>query len=256
MTSTLVGRFRPDSRILRDLAWRAALVIVAAVAVVIGLPAWARTPLSIMAALVTTLFVLRRFRRPGLIHGTLTALGVALVVAMALGLLLSVLPSGITPPGWGIGIGVVELVSLTALAYWRAPTATTRRSRRGVPVAALAWTILVASVLAAALIWSIASVNSKQIAPLAVAAVSSGESVRVTVSSGRDEGPYELQVVTSAGPTVLASDIRIGPENPASFTVTLPGDTRETVRLVRPGDETPLRVLILDSTTDMTKVTR
>lgn len=255
MTSTQINRFRPDSRILKDLAWRAGLVLVATAAVVIGLPAWARAPLFVAAVLVTVLFVLRRFRRRGVVHGALTALAVVIVLLMALGLLLSLLPSGISTIRWGVGAGVIELVSLIGLAYWRAPNAATRPWKPVVSVAAVVWTILVAGVLATALVWSIASVNAHQVAPLAVAAVSSGESATVTVSSGRDEGPYELQVVNGTSRTVLAHDIRIGPGKSASFTIKIPSGTREKVQLVRAGTEKSLRELILDSTIDTSKVT-
>lgn len=254
MTSTQTARFRPDARILKGLAWRAGLVIVATATVLIGLPAWARAPLSIAAAFVTLLFFLRRSRTRGLVDGALTVLAVIITVLALLGLLLNVLPSGISTASWGIGVGVIEVAALIALAYWRAPKPLTRRSTRRVPVATIVWTILVTGVLTGALLWSIASFNGTHVAPLAVAAVPSGGSVVVTVSSGRDEGPYELQLVTPTGRTVLAKDIRVGPESPSSITIDIPENTRETVQLVRAGSQKSLRELILDTTT-VTKVT-
>ena len=255
MTSTQTARFRPDSRILRGLAWRTGLVVVAAAAVLIELPAWARAPLSIAAALVTVLFFLGRCRTRGRVDGALTVLGVVIAVLALLGLLLNVLPLGISTASWGIGVGVIEVVALIALAYWRPPKPMTPRWTHGVPIAAIVWTLLVTGVLAGALLWSIASFNGTHVAPLAVAAVPSGGSVVVTVSSGREEGPYDLQLVTTTGRTVLAKDIRVGPENPSSITINIVENSRETLQLVRAGSQKSLRELILDTTTTTTTTT-
>lgn len=248
MISTLTTRFQPDARILKSLVWRAGLVLVATAAVLFGLPAWARTPLSLAAALVTVLFYLRRYHGRGLVDGALTILGVIIAALALLGLLLNVLPSGISAASWGIGVGVVEITALILLAFWRAPKPVARRTR-GLPPAIIIWTVLVTGVLAGALLWSISSFTGTHVPPLAVAAVPAGGSVVVTVSSGRDEGPYELQLVTSTGRAVLATDIRVGPENPLSITIALPDNARETVQLVRTGSQMSLRELILDTTT-------
>jgi hypothetical protein len=253
MTGTTITRFRPDAGILRGLAWRAGLVVVAAAAVLVGLPAWARAPLSIAAALVTVLFVLRRVRMRGPLDSTLTALGVVVALLALLGLLLNVLPPGITEASWGLGIGIIELAVLVALVYWRAPRVVARPWMRRVPASAMVWAVLVAGVLTTALLWSIASFNHTHVAPLAVAAVQSGDSVVVTVSSGRAQGPYELEVLSSAGRTVIARDIRVGPGHPSSVTLAVPANTRETVQLVRAGSDASLRKLILDTTSAQTK---
>jgi hypothetical protein len=168
---------------------------------------------------------------------------------------LDVLPTGISAASWGIGIGLAELAALVALAFWRAPKPVTRSRPRHAPVGAIVWGVLVAAVLAGALVWSIDSFGSTHVAPLAVAAVPSDGSVVVTISSGRDSGPYVLRLVTGTGQTVLADEIRVGPDNPTTITVAVPENTRETVEVTREGSETSLRELIIDSTADTAKVT-
>ncbi len=245
-------RFWPNRQVLMDFAWRALVVDVATAAVMFGLPAWGRTPLSLAAALVTVLFFLRRSRRQGLLNRVLTAIAAVVVALASLGLLLNVLPSGLTTQAWGFGIGVLELGTLTALTFWRAPLAA--RPRRRFPVGAAIWSLLIVGVLAAALLWSISSFTTTHVAPLAMAAVTSSDSAVITISSGRDQGPYELQLVTGTTRTVLVKDIQVGPGGSASFTIQVPANTRETLELVPAGSTTALRKLILD-TTFATKVT-
>jgi hypothetical protein len=255
MTSLQTTRFRPDTLVFKDLAWRASLVVLATVGVLVGVPAWARAPLSIAAAVVTIMFFLRRRRSRGLIDSILSAIAILVVLLALLGLVLGVLPAGISAVSWGVGVGIIELAALFALAYWRAPTTVTRRVPR-LRVATLVWTILVTGVLAGALIWSIGSFTSTHVAPLALGAVSSGGSVVVTISSGSDDGPYDLLLVTSTGRQLLARDIRVSAESPASITLVLPKHSREKVQLSHAGSTTSLRELILDTTTATTKVTR
>lgn len=266
MTAIQTARFRLDSRTFRDLAWRAALVVMAAVGVLLDVPSWAQVLLSVAAAVATLLFFLGRSRTRGPLDATLTALAIVVVAIMLLGVLLNVLPSGISTSGWAIGVGVIELVTLIALALLRAPKSTLRLRRR-VPVSAIAWTLAVVAVLAGALSWSIASFSDTHVSPLVMDATTSSRptasqpivsrrSVVVTVSSGRDVGPYLLQVVEGSTRTTIARGIRIGPDAPGAITVTVPANTRETLQLVRPGSTTPVRELIIDTTTNTTKVTR
>jgi hypothetical protein len=249
-------RFRPGAGIVRGLAWRAALVDLAAIAVVLGLPAWARTPLSLAAAAVVVVFFLRRSRRRGLVDGILTAVGVAVVVLMLIGVGLNLLPGGITGTGWGVAVGLVELAFLLALAYWRPPVAVTRSlAFRRPPVGAIVWTVLIAGVLTTALVWSISSFSSTHVAPLALGAVTSKQSAVVTVSSGSDAGPYELRSVSDSGvSTTLFEDITVGPGKAASFTIVTPSNTRATLELVKAGGSSPVRQLIIDTRSSTLKV--
>jgi hypothetical protein len=255
MTAIQSARFRPDSRIIRDLAWRAVLVVLASAGVLLDVPAWARVPLSVAAAVVTLLFFLGRSRTRGPIDANLTALAIVIVVLMLLGVILNVLPAGITRVGWGIGVGLAELVALLLLAFWRAPKPVVRTVPR-VRLSAVVWALAVAAVLIGALSWSVASFDGTHVSPLVMDATGSGRSVVVTVSSGRDVGPYLLQSVKGSTRTTIARDIRIGPKHPGSITITVPANTREKLQLVRSGSTTPVRELIVDTTTNTTKVTR
>ncbi len=257
MTMTETTRFRPDAAVVRGLAWRAAVVDIAAVAVVLDLPAWVRTPLSLAAVAVVGVFFLRRSRRRGAVDGILAAVGVGVVTLMLIGVVLNLLPSGITGAGWGVAVGLVELAFLLALAYWRPPVASATRlaaRRRRPPVGAVVWTVLIAGVLAAALGWSVSSFSATHVAPLALGAVTSSGSAVVTVSSGRDSGPFELRSVSTTGvSTVLFNGIQVGPGQSASFTIVTPRDTRATLQLVKAGSSTPVRELIIDTSTSTSK---
>lgn len=257
MTPVRPTRFRPDAAIVRDLAWRVCLVILATVGVLLDVPLWARAPLSIAAAAVTVLFFLSRYRTRGPVDGALIGFGIVVVVLALLGAVLAVLPRGIGTASWGIGAGAVELIALLALTFWRAPQPTFRRwPRASLPT--LAWALGIIAVLGGALAWSITSFSATHVAPLSMSAVSSGQSVVVTLSSGREDGPYLLQIVSGSERTTVARDIRIGPGNPGSITVTVPPVSREKLQLVRVGSDSAVRELIVDTTTNptTTKVSR
>jgi hypothetical protein len=256
MTTTTATRFRPDSSVIMDGAWRACLGALATAGVLLGVPVWARATLSIAAAVVTVLFVLRRSERRGILDSVLAAIAVIVAVLALLGLLLDVLPSGISAASWGIGVGVIELATLIALGLWRAPKVVTRSWIFRLPLRAIAWTVVVCGVLATALVWSTSSYNSAHIAPLAMGLSTSGDSSVITVSSGSDDGPYDLRVVSSTGRALIAKNVRVSPGHPAAITIDLPENTREKVQLISADGSKTLRELILDNTTDTTKVTR
>ena len=239
---------------LAGVAWRLALVALAAAVVLLGLPAWVRAPLSIAAALVTVDSVVVRIRGRGPIHALLVAVGGGIVVLALLGLVLNLLPWGLTAGSWGVGAGLIEAGALVALAFWPAPAA--RAAGAGRPMLGgtvlvrpvLTWTVLVCAVLAGAVAWSVASFTATHVAPLAVAAEPSGASVVERVTSGTTQGPFELDLVTTARRRVLQRDVRVGPDAASTTVVRLPADTRGLVQLVRPGSAQPVRELILDTT--------
>lgn len=247
--STHVGTgSHPSRSVLRDLAWRVVLVALAALAVVIGLPAWIRTPLSAAAAIMTALFFARRYGRRRLLDTLLTVIGGGVVVLILLGLLLNLSPQGLSGASWAIGVGVIEVTVLAVLAVFRPTAAAPARTRRSLPVGPAVWAMAIAAVLSGALVWSVVSFGSNQIEPLALAAKPAGDSVVLTVTSGRAEGPFELDLVTVAGRTVLARAIRVRPGAGRSTSVTLPAATRGLVQLVPVGSSRSVRELILDST--------
>lgn len=244
---------RPDRTVLVSAGWRAALVVVAAVAVALEAPAWARFPLSAATVLAVATFFLRRYSRRGVLDVVLVVAGGGLVALALLGLALNVLPTGIDALGWALAVGVLELVVLAFLAVFRAPTeraasASAAATRRRVPVAGIVWGAAAALVIAGAIVFSTASYTSTHVAPVAIAAVPSGDTVTITVSAGAADGPYELDLVTARGRTVVATGITVGADDSWSKRIAAPS-TRAVVQLVTAGSSTPVRQLILDEAT-------
>lgn len=244
---------------LVDLAFRCWIVVLATGAIVIDVPVWARAPLAVAAAALTVTSYLSRTTggRARLVDAVLRVTGAAVVLLAALGLLLNVLPGGITAAGWGIGVGVIELIAVISLAAWRSPVRAERAGRRRLPVRAGLWAVAISGVLAGALVLSTVSFTDTHIAPLALGAERTGDTVEVTVSSGTDAGPYELQLVSDTGTTIrYASGIYVGPGSPRTFTFDLVADARDTVRLVETGSTTPIRELTFDTTVTGSSTTK
>jgi hypothetical protein len=239
---------RPGRTVLVGAGWRAALVVVAAVAVALELPAWARFPLSAAAVLAVGTFFLRRYGRRGVLDVVLVVAGGGLVALALLGLALNVLPTGIDALGWALAVGVLELLVLAFLAVFRAPVGGVASARRRVPVAAIGWGVAVAAVLAGAIGYSTLSYTSTHVAPLAIAAVPHGGTLTVSVTAGAEQGPYELDLVTATGRTVIARGIAV--DEGATFSKSIATPTvRAVLQLTASGSSTPVRQLILDGAT-------
>lgn len=248
---------RPDRTVLIGAGWRAALVVVAAVAVALEAPAWARLPLSAAAMLAVATFFLRRSGRRGRLDVVLVLAGSGLVALALLGLLLDVLPTGITPVGWALAVGVLELLVLAFLAVFRAPIETGLLRSEGArarstfgkhPVGILSGAAAVL-VLVGAIVYSTVSYDVTHVSPLAIASETHGSTVTVTVSAGGEQGPYELDLVTATGRTVVATGISVGAKDAYTTRITAPG-TRAVLQLVTAGSSTPIRQLILDGTSE------
>ncbi|WP_375387380.1 hypothetical protein [uncultured Amnibacterium sp.] len=229
--------------VLVDAGWRAALVVVAAVAVALEAPAWARLPLSAAAALAVATFLLRRSDR-GVLDGVLVQVGGAVVALVLLGVVLNLLPFGLGPVGWALAVGALELAALAGLAARRAPASHAVRRRR-IPVAGIAWGAAAAAVLAATVAYSAVSFGTTHVAPLAIAAEPAGDAVTVTVTAGDAVGPFDLRLVTADGRTTLATSIEVGPGDTYTTRVPMPS-TRAVLQLVPTGSGAPVRQLILD----------
>jgi hypothetical protein len=248
---------RPEQRVLVGAGWRAALVVVAALAVALELPAWARFPLSAAAVLAVATFFLHRYGRRGVLDVVLVVAGGGLVALALLGLLLNVLPTGLSPLGWALAVGVLELLVLAFLAVLRKPAAQEAAAqepvarpagaatRRRIPVRGIAWGTAAAAVLAAAVVYSTVSFDATHVSPLAIAAVPHGDSVTVTVSAGSAQGPFELDLVTTDGRTAVTKSVRIASGDTYSKSIAMPS-TRAVLQLVPTGSTTPVRQLILD----------
>lgn len=245
---------RPDRSVIVGAGWRSALVVVAAAAVALEAPAWARLPLSLAAVLGVATFFLRRSGRRGLLDVVLVTAGGGLVALVLLGLALNVLPTGIGPLGWALAVGVLELAVLAFLAIFRAPAGrihfegaalrtTLKKHVIGIGTGTAAVLVLIGVI-----VYSTVSYDATHVSPLAIASETHGSSITVTVTAGGAEGPYELDLVTATGRTVLATGIRIGSGDAYTTAVPAPSE-RAVLQLVTAGSATPVRQLILDGTT-------
>jgi len=236
--------------LVRDVAWRAALVVVAALAVAFEVTAVLRLPLSAAAAAVVIAYALRGRRRDA-VGTALLVTGGAFIAVVLSGVVLNLTPAGLSGPGWAIAVGAGELVvlALTARRRHRAPAAAEAASetpRGRIPLTTIGWVLVTGSVLTAALVWSTTSYDATHVAPVALSAqVDDGEAV-VTVTAGAESGPFDLVLVEGARRTLLAEGISVGAGSETSTRFAFPELSRGTVQLVESGSTRPLRELVLD----------
>ena len=81
---------------------------------------------------------------------------------------------------------------------------------------------------------------------------STSGTVTITVTAGDRQGPFELDLVTGQGRTVVAKDVRIAAGDRYSTRIAMPS-TRAVLQLVVPGvGRVPVRSLILDNSAQAT----
>ena len=117
-SDTLITPDRDTDRAAdRGLLWRAGLVLLAELLVLVGAPTWLTTPVVVVAALVV-LERVARLRRRGRLDAVLVGVGGAVIVVALTGLVLTVLPWGLTRSSWSIALSLLALIAL-ALAQGR-----------------------------------------------------------------------------------------------------------------------------------------
>lgn len=233
-----------------DVGWRIVLVVAAAVLAALG--AW--TPLTTLVGVVAAVVVVERLvrhRGRGMLDAALVGIGAAVSVIGLLGLLLHYLPGGITRVSWSIGTAVVAVAALVLARRGRSdvPASPFRLPTGRALVPAVIWSTVTAAVLAAALVVSVRSFDDTHVAPLDMSTSSfAGGVATVTLTSGTDRGPFELDLVTVNGRTVLATDITVAAGVPTVVQVSIPSVVRSTVELVGPGSTDAVRRLVFDIT--------
>ncbi len=218
MTTLVPGMRRPGRPVLVDAGVRTALVVAAAVA----------------------LAAAARIRRPALPAATVLA-GGAVVALVLTGLVLNLLPAGLSGAAWGVAVAVLELVVLAITA-----ALPVRRHAPRIPLAVAVWGAAVTAVLAVTIAWCVASYGATHVRPLSLAATTDGDRVAVTISSGADAGPYELDLVTDRGRSVLARDVEVGPAGSRTVEATVPDGVRGLVQLRLAGATAPVRQLVVE----------
>lgn len=232
-----------------DVGWRTALVVVAAVLAGRGAPALLVTISTGLAAVVVIERVVRH-RRRGMLDAALVGVGMLIVVLGLLGLLLNYVPGGITRISWSIGLVLLAIGMLTAVGSSSevVPQSPFRSliSRGAVPTAA--WSVAAAGIATAALVISVNSYNSTHVATLEMSTTGVKDGfATITVSSGTDQGPFEIDLLTSTSRTAIATDVKVSAGTATAVAIAIPADSRLVVQLVDPGTTRTLRQLIFDS---------
>lgn len=238
----MVGATRSDPRGTwpATLALRLVLVAAAAALVVGAAPAGLRATTGVAAALAAAGPLLAR-RGRGLGDAAALAAGGLVLALLAVGLVLDLLPAGITRTSWGYGAGVLELaaVAATARAVLRLP-----RPGRAV-LGALLWSLPVLAVVAAAIMVSTRATDADQQSPLELAAVGDPRTPTLVLTSSTADGPFDLTATSRGRSTVVATGLRVGPGAVARHSVQVRKGVRTTVVLTRTGTAAPLRTVVL-----------
>ncbi|MET3807804.1 hypothetical protein ABIB25_004831 [Nakamurella sp. UYEF19] len=234
---------------LRDLGWRMALAVVAATLSAANSPVWLTTSFT-TAAVIAVVERVVRHRRRGMVDAALVGTGMLVVVLGLLGLALNYLPGGLGRLSWTVGAVLLAIIVLTAAGLSDEVPASAFRplfSRSSLPTAI--WGVVSASILAVALIISVQSFGRTHVAPLdlSASAVKGGFS-SVTVAAGSDQGPFQVDLVTSTARITLAKDITVSSGKSVAVLVPIPSGERVVVQLVQPSSTVVLRQLIFDTT--------
>lgn len=232
-----------------DLGWRTALVVVAAVLAGRGAPALLVSVFTGLAAIVVIERVVRH-RRRGMLDAALVGFGMLIVVLGLLGLLLDYVPGGITRISWSIGLVLLAIGVLTAVGSSGEgiPPSPFRSliSRSAIPTAA--WGVAVIGILTTALVVSVHSYNATHVAALEMSTTGVTDGfATITVSSGTDQGPFEIDLLTSTARTAIATGVKVSAGTATAVSIAIPADRRLVVQLVDPDTTRTLRQLIFDS---------
>lgn len=233
----------------RDIGWRMALAVAAAIAAGLSAPVWLSTVLVILASLVVVERVVR-VRDRGMLDAALVGSGMLAVVFGLMGLLLNYVPGGIGRISWSIGAVLLAILLLTMVGLREEVPPSPFRplwSRGSLPTAI--WGAVAAGILVFAIVISTQSFDRTHVAPLDISSTSIRNGLAtVTVSAGSDQGPFEVDLVTSTSRVVLARNVNVSAGVSSALVISVPANTRALVQLVQPGTTVVLRQLIFDTT--------
>lgn len=257
----------------------AALVVVAMACAAAGAPTWLSTPLATLAVVAVLALLVRR-RRRGPLDALLVAVAVPLVAVPLLGLLLNLLPGGLSRLSWGLGVGVLLVAGLAwdavqpqaapVPAAVRPPTLGGRPGRldRHTVLRAAPWYAGAAALLALSLVLATQAAHRSERPPLSLAVVrgsqpaavmqdgrataatatstgAAGNSADILVSAGTQSGDFVL--VTDDGSTTrTVGPFRLSRYTTTRRTVRFTAGHRTTVTLQRASSSDAIRTLILN----------
>jgi hypothetical protein len=210
-----------------------------------------------------------RLRGRGALDEVLVGAAGVLIALALLGLVLEVVPGGLSRMSWGIGCGVLLLAGIGLTQRWegtrRHPTPAARTfdgdplrvERRRRTLREAPWFVAAAAVLAVAVVVATQAARQSERRPLALSVVDTRAdgTVEFAVSAGPQAGRFTLTVRTgtqavasaAAGTTAITTEpFHLDRFTTVHRSVLVPADRDATVTLQRVGATNALRTLTLD----------
>jgi hypothetical protein len=168
--------------------------------------------LVLISLVVSGLLVFRSMDTKGT-DRALVVTGSSLVGLVLLGMLLAVVPAGLTARSWVLGVSLVELVVIFATLRVDLPVPA-RRGFGVIRTRGIAWYTAGVVVLVAASGLSVFSTIHADVAPVAISVQAEhGAQYSVAVTSGSVRGPLTVVETSSRGRRVLRTGVMVGPGN-------------------------------------------
>lgn len=245
-------------RRLAEVLLAAALLLASVVLVATAAPTAVRAPVVLLAVGATAARLARHRGRSGL-DTALVAVGGALVVLVLVGLVLGV-AVGLSPVNWVVGLTVPGLLALAASAL-RPPRPADpadaapdedggrdggRPARRSVLLVA-PWVAASVAVTVVALGLSLRGATDAEQAPVQMSFASlEGAEAVVVVSADETTGPLELRTDPGDGSAVTYPLFTVPAGGAVSTAVVVPTTGKVTVTVNNPGQDRPLRTLVVN----------
>lgn len=242
---------------------RAAVLLAAAAATLLGGPTWLRVALWVLAALAVGQRVARA-RAAGAARGTLVertvdpvlvAVGACLAVLVLLGYVLEAVAVPLATTGWTVAVVAAGLVTLALTRAHAAPAPAAAAhpatapapARRRPAVVTAAWSVVALALVGAAFAVAVAGARETGTPPLALSLRDlQRTSVQVVVAAPGDVGPLEVRTDAGEASTLTYPPLTVVDGRSASTRVLLPPKGKVSISVYNAGQAEPLRTVIVD----------
>ncbi|MET0967178.1 MAG: hypothetical protein ABWZ02_12305 [Nakamurella sp.] len=240
---------------VRELVFRALLVLVAAVAAFVGASVLLTAPLTLLAILAVVERVVR-FRRRGLLDAVLCAVAGTIAGFALLGLLLNFLPWGLTRQSWAVGAGALALIALAGCLRRDDPPSVVNllaghhRAADRAQWAPYTLVFIAAGLLlvAGSLVLAGLSSAGTHLTPVEMSASeTTAAATEISLQSDAAAGPFDIVVQSDAGTVVAATGLLITPGSPTVIAINSLPAGYVVVQLTPTGGTDAIRELIFDN---------
>ena len=226
-----------------DLLGRAGLVVAASVATAMSAPVLVRLVLSVLAVGGVIDLGVRTHHEGGR-EATAVVTGASLVVVLALGYVLNLLPLGLGPLGWALGLGLAGLVAIALLG--RRPARARPRLRQVVRADGL-WYFGAAVLVAAGLLTAVSVTRVAEQSPVQMFAKRTANgTVEVVLTTAEDAGPYDLWLEDGRTERVLRSAVSLTAGHRLALPLARLGDRQMRIALRDQGSPDDLLYVIVN----------